>query len=73
MPKFDGTGPAGMGAGTGRGMGPCGSGFGRGYGGRFGCRRFLTKTEELEALKEESEMMEAELKAIKEKIEEMGN
>jgi hypothetical protein len=54
-------------------MGPCGSGFGRGYGGRFGCRRFLTKTEELEALKEESEMMEAELKAIKEKIEEMGN
>ena len=38
MPRFDGTGPAGMGPMTGRGMGPCnlswggGCGFGRGMG-----------------------------------------
>ncbi len=38
MPGYDGTGPVGMGPGTGGGFGPCGAGrgragwFGRGYG-----------------------------------------
>lgn len=43
MPRFDGTGPAGMGPMTGRGMGPCnpywggsGYGYGRGMGRGFG-------------------------------------
>jgi len=36
MPRFDGTGPAGQGPGTGWGMGPCGAGRRRGYGGRYG-------------------------------------
>lgn len=71
MPKFDGTGPAGMGAGTGRRMGPCCGNLGCGYGRGFGFRRFLTKKEESELLKEEAEAMEEELKAIKERIKEM--
>jgi len=44
MPRFDGTGPWGMGPGTGWGLGPCGTGMGwRRGGGRgrgFGGRRF---------------------------------
>ena len=38
MPRFNGTGPRGIGAGTGWGMGPCGAGYGygRGYGRGFG-------------------------------------
>jgi len=48
MPRFDGTGPRGMGPGTGRGLGPCGAGRtwrkgggrGLGYGRGFGWRRF---------------------------------
>jgi hypothetical protein len=34
MPLRDGTGPRGLGPGTGRGLGPCGAGraYGRGYG-----------------------------------------
>ena len=61
MPRFDGTGPRGMGPGTGRGMGPCG----------FGLRRFYTKREESEMLAEEMENLEAELKAIKERLAEI--
>jgi len=51
MPRFDGTGPGGLGPGTGRGLGPCGAGmgygrrgggrgWGRGYGRGFGEGRF---------------------------------
>lgn len=36
MPGFDQTGPAGYGAGTGRGMGPCGAGMAFGRGARMG-------------------------------------
>ncbi len=47
MPRFDGTGPGGLGPGTGWGLGPCGArmgygrrgggrGWGRGYGRGFG-------------------------------------
>ena len=59
MPRFDGTGPAGYGPATGRGMGPCGAAMGQGRG--FGCRRFFTKKEESEMLKEEVESLEQEL------------
>ena len=32
MPRLNGTGPMGQGAGTGRGLGPCGSGMRLGWG-----------------------------------------
>ena len=72
MPKFDGTGPQGQGAMTGRGMGPCGQGmaygrgFGRGVGNGF-CRwsgffnRKPTKTEEVADMKSYVEGLKAEL------------
>ena len=80
MPRFDGSGPAGLGAGTGRGMGPCGagarggygSGGGYGYGPRFG-RRFFTRQEENEMLTDEATSLEEELKAIKERLAEIEN
>ncbi len=73
MPRYDGTGPTGMGAGTGWGRGPCGAGRGscRGFGGRFGFRRFWTKSEEKESLQGEKEMLENEMKAIKERLDEL--
>ncbi len=71
MPKFDRTGPAGMGSGTGRRMGPCCGEMGYGYGRGLGMRRFLTKKEESELLKEEAEVLEEELKAVKERISEI--
>ncbi|OQB06709.1 MAG: hypothetical protein BWY19_00059 [bacterium ADurb.Bin212] len=83
MPRYDGTGPMGTGPMTGRGMGPCGGGaswgrgFGRGrglgmgYGERFAGRCYLTAREELDSLKEEAVVMEADLKALKEQISEM--
>lgn len=46
MPRFDGTGPGGLGPGTGWGLGPCGAGRGwrrgggRGYGRGLGWRGF---------------------------------
>ncbi len=72
MPGFDRTGPSGQGPMTGRGFGPCGGGMGRGrgcgYGNGYGYRRFLTQTEEKDVLKQEAEMLEQELKAIKERL-----
>lgn len=71
MPKLNGTGPMGQGAGTGRGIGPCGSGMGMrrgcgcqgGYG--FGFRRFISPKNELVALENEEKILEEELAAIK--------
>ena len=83
MPRFDGTGPLGMGPGTGWGLGPCGAGrawqrgwWGSGWGRGFGWRRFwgypyqpqITKKEEKELLEEEMANLEEELKAIKERL-----
>ncbi len=71
MPKLDGTGPMGQGAGTGRGMGSCGAGSGMrrsccgGYG--FGRRRFISPKNELSTLGNEEKILEEELAAIKEK------
>lgn len=70
MPKFDGTGPLGYGMGTGRRMGPCCSNVQNFRG--FNCgRRFLTKKEEEEVLKEEIENMEKETEALKERLSEI--
>jgi hypothetical protein len=77
MPRFDGTGPLGFGPGTGWGMGPCGGGIGwgrrisRGFGNGYGWRSFLTKKEETETLKDEADILENELKAIKERLAEL--
>jgi len=70
MPRFDGTGPDGLGPMTGRGMGRCqqAPGYGR------GCRRpfcrfvnqpeYMTIQERIEVLKTNKERLEAELKAL---------
>ena len=86
MPAFDGTGPLGMGPGTGWGMGPCGAGMawrrglgrGLGYGRGFG-RRFwrypyqpqITKKEEKEMLEDEVKDLEEELRAIRARLAEL--
>jgi len=83
MPNLNGTGPAGIGAGTGRGMGPCGAGMGfrggirRGRG--IGWRRFwgyypsfaITEKEETEILSEEASALEEELKTIRNRLAEL--
>ena len=84
MPYKDGTGPNGQGPMTGRGIGPCsggaramgGRGMGRGFGGRRGMGRgmgmgfappvYAAPTTEM--LQSEKAMLEAELKAINEKL-----
>ncbi len=77
MPRFDGTGPMGYGAGTGWGIGPCGGGCGWERGIGRGFRRFwgyrmpvMTAKEKKEYLKEEAEALKKELKAIEKEIEE---
>ena len=67
MPRFDGTGPCGFGPMTGRGMGCCGAGYGRGRGfDRDYYRAPITKDQEKEMLKEE-------IKALQERIKELGS
>ncbi len=69
MPKMDGTGPMGQGAGTGRGMGPCGAGNGMGRGccGGYGQgrRRFISHKHDLSELENEEKMLLEELEVIK--------
>jgi hypothetical protein len=75
MPNFDGSGPQGLGAGTGRGMGPCGlgmkRGFGRGFCRFFGLKQRITPTQEKQILEEEAKILEDELKATKERLGEL--
>lgn len=77
MPRFNGTGPWGLGPGTGWGLGPCGGGrfWRRGFGRRFwGYDPYptrITKKEEAEVLSDEAEALEEELKAIKERLNEI--
>ncbi|MFA6528893.1 MAG: DUF5320 domain-containing protein [Candidatus Gracilibacteria bacterium] len=70
MPRFNGTGPRGMGPGTGWRLGPCGGDMRRGWGCGgsygYGFRRFVSPKNELAALEEEEEMLKEELKAIQE-------
>ncbi len=67
MPGFDGTGPTGQGAGTGRCLGSCGNKMRRCWGcrGGFCLRRFFSQKNELAALEDEEKMLEEELAAIK--------
>ena len=83
MPGGDGTGPNGMGSGTGWGLGPCGRGlaFRRGLGGvsGFGFRRAyapttpieLSKEEKIKILEADKTEIEAELKEIKKALGEL--
>ena len=72
MPKFDGTGPRGMGPGTGRGCGPCGFRMGlggsnrnRGLGRYFGWNEPQTKEEKAKALSDYKKALEEELEDVK--------
>ena len=60
MPRFDGTGPWGYGARTGRGLGPCGYGY-RG-------RRFVSPRNERALLEEEIKELEEEIKILREEM-----
>ena len=69
MPRLDGTGPRGQGAGTGRGFGPCGGGAGQGVGRRggsgFGFGRSLSPRNKPAMLEDKEKALEKELVAIK--------
>ena len=82
MPYFDGTGPAGMGAITGRGMGPCGGnlGYERGYGRGMGLgRRFgryyalqpMTPQRQVEDLTDYLNALKEEVKELEEYIKDL--
>ena len=81
MPNFDGTGPQGMGALTGRGLGPCGCGmrrgFGRGFGRGLGFRAkyatpiTLTKEEEKKILEADLKEVEIEKTEIEKRLKEL--
>jgi len=76
MPAFNGTGPRGQGSRTGRGLGYCQPGYGRGYFGR-GFRGFghgwgyPTVTEEKEILDDELKGLKEEMKEIEIRLEEL--
>jgi hypothetical protein len=69
MPKFDGTGPQGYGAGTGRGFGSCCSGLGArgGFGRGYGFRNY-TKQDEKSIIEEDIKILKEELKAAEEEL-----
>lgn len=73
MPYQNGTGPAGAGPRTGRGLGPCGTGFarGRGFAQGFGRGRIGGYESYQEPVADETKSLEAELKAIKERLNEL--
>jgi hypothetical protein len=73
MPKFDGTGPMGMGPQAGWGYGPCGLGLGwrRRFGANRGMGRYFgnwdcpeTKEERLKALVDYKKALEEELEDV---------
>lgn len=70
MPRFDGTGPMGMGPMTGRGMGPC-AGYrcpGCGYGIGYGRGRYVSAKNELSALENEEKAIKGDLEEVQEEI-----
>jgi len=77
MPRFDGTGPWGLGPGTGWGLGPCGAGrlWRRGLRWRrfwgWPSRTQISKEEEIKILENESAILEEELEAIKTRLKEL--
>lgn len=74
MPRFDGTGPAGMGPRTGRGFGFCGGygcPMGRGMGCCFNCGWPATKKAQAELLENYLENIQEEAEEIKKELEEL--
>jgi hypothetical protein len=76
MPRFDGTGPTGIGPGTGRRLGPC-FGFGTAYGRRglgryFNWRWPQNKKDQKKALTDYKKALEEELEDAKRQLEELG-
>jgi hypothetical protein len=81
MPRYDRTGPLGLGPRTGWGLGPCGLGRGAGRGmgrGFWGWPEYypvypqnLSKKEELTLLEEQADTLQEEMKEIKERINEL--
>jgi len=85
MPRFDGTGPLGLGPGTGWGLGPCGAGRawrrglgrGLGYGRGFAWRRYwgypygAYPYQSQLTKEEEKEMLEEELENLKEEMKQL--
>lgn len=79
MPRFDQTGPAGLGPMTGRGFGPCGMGLGwrrkfgmgRGMGRYFNWNWPQTKEDQKRALTEYRKALEEELEDVKKEEGEM--
>jgi len=63
MPKYDGTGPEGLGSMTGRGLGPCGCGLRRGVSRRFAYRGLSFEPVQLSE-EEQKKIFGAELKQI---------
>ena len=61
MPRLNGTGPRGLGAGTGQGLGPCGGGYGRGCGRGF---RRWTEQDEKTTLDQEKDILKKELEEV---------
>lgn len=80
MPKYDGTGPMGMGPRTGRGFGPCGLGLGwrkkfgkgRGMGRYFGWNQPQTPKDQLEALADYKKALEEELEDVNKEKKELS-
>ena len=70
MPNQDATGPQGNGPMTGRGLGRCGGGFQRGAG--CGGRRFLSRKESVEDLKDLQKNLREDLAAVDEEIAEIS-
>ena len=76
MPRQNGTGPWGMGAGAGWGLGPCCGGARRGFSGGFG--RYwkfgsqVSPKDEKQVLEDEAKILEEDLKAVKERLSELN-
>ena len=84
MPRFNGTGPSGMGPMTGRGLGPCSGGYrdygrggGMGYGMMMGACPWYgpmvkpTAQEEKDILKDQIEMLKENLSAAEKRFSEI--
>jgi hypothetical protein len=80
MPRFDQTGPTGMGPMTGRGFGPCGLGLGwrkrfgpgRGLGRYFGWSDPQTEGDKKKALAEYKKALKEELEDVEKEEKELG-
>jgi hypothetical protein len=67
MPRLNGTGPRGLGAGTGRGFGICCPRTGRGLNTGYGFRG-LAKSDQKSVVEEDIKILKEELKAAEEEL-----